>query len=71
MVRKRCAELCDVPDGVRKRKRLNSVEARENVERGNVERGPYRESKADAGKNLLLNEGLVIARDGNASMMGS
>ena len=29
-----------IQTGVRKRKSVNSVEARENVERGNVERGP-------------------------------
>ncbi len=46
-----------IQTGVRKRKSLNSVEARENVERGNVERVRLyrdRKSRADAGKNLLL-----------------
>ena len=30
-----------IQTGVRKRKSINSVEARENVERRNVERGPF------------------------------
>ena len=33
--------------GVRKRKRFNSVEAREDVERANAERGPFESRQGD------------------------